>query len=428
MFNRFRPKSKYARNIITLMTGTSLAQAIPIAISPILTRMYSPEEFGLFAFFIALTAIVAVVATGRYELAILLPRNNRDAFHVMLLSIMMSFSISALLFFLVIMLNDQITILLKAPEISQWLYWVPISTMLVGTYQSLTYWSNRKAQYKRLAASRIVQAGSSSLTQLGGGVVFVGSTAGLIGGQVAGQTLSTVLLLRLVYQDDHAIFRSASIRRSIVLAKRYINFPKFLILAHGFNTISSQLPAVVLNVLFSTASAGFYTLTQRVLAAPMTLIANALADVFRQEASHSYRQYGSCLPIYKKTFSRLVKISIIPALIFFVTAPELFGFVFGEKWKVSGEYAQILTPMLFFRFITSPLSSMYMIAEKQKIDLAWQAVLLFLTLLSLLVGYFYSDEKLAIALFSASYSMMYAINGIISFNLAKGGVMLRDDS
>ena len=179
---RLLPQSAYARNVLTLMTGTSLAQAIPIAISPILTRLYSPEEFGCFALYMAVALIASVLVTGRYELAILLPRQDRDALHIAALAIMaLSIAISAVLLLVVLFFAQPIAVLLGDAALAPWLYWVPASTLLLGLYQSLNYWSNRKAQYKRLAISRTVQSGSAALAQLGIG--YAGSGAvGLVGG------------------------------------------------------------------------------------------------------------------------------------------------------------------------------------------------------------------------------------------------------
>ncbi|MBD7960321.1 oligosaccharide flippase family protein [Comamonas sp. Sa2CVA6] len=401
-----------------------MAQAIPIAISPILTRLYSPEEFGRFALYMAVALIASVLVTGRYELAILLPRQDRDALHIAALAMALSIAISAVLLLVVLFLAQPIAVLLGDAALAPWLYWVPASTLLLGLYQSLNYWSNRKAQYKRLAISRTVQSGSAALAQLGSG--YAGSGAvGLVGGQITGQVLATSVLARLIWREDHGLIRTLRPLRSVALAKKYINFPKYLIVAHGFNTASGQMPVLLLSALFNTTAAGFFTLTQRVMAAPMALVAGALGDVFRQEASQAYMRQGQCKAIYQKTFKRLLLISIVPFTIFFFVAPALFAWMFGEQWRVAGEYAQILTPMAFLQFITSPLSSMFMLAEKQKIDLLWQICLLVLVVASFFSGEFFSNEKIALTIFSGSYCLMYGINGIVSYLLAIGRWMAK---
>lgn len=419
MIRKLIPRSSYARNVLTLMTGSALAQAIPVAVSPILTRIYSPEEFGRFALFMALTMIISVVVTGRYELAILLPRKDENALHIAVLAIAISIILSAVLLLVVATMGAPIAAMLGDEDLTQWLYLVPVSTLLLGIYQSLNYWSNRKAHYRRLAVSRTLQGGGIAVSQLGGGWVG-GGAGGLILGQISGQLAATGLLAKLVWSDDRNTFRKLRPLRSLVLARKYINFPKYLILAHGINSVSGQAAILFLSTLFNTATAGFFTLTQRVILAPMVLVAKAMGDVFRQEASRYYIHEGSCKEIYLKTFRRLVLLSAFPFLVFFYLAPTLFNWVFGDEWRVAGEYAQILTPMAFLQFITSPLSSMYMIAEKQKLDLLWQVALLVMIVFAFLLGYLYKDIRLILKLYAGVYCLMYVINGLISYKLAKG--------
>lgn len=420
MLNKLRPKSEFARHVITLMTGTSIAQAIPIAISPILTRLYTPEDFGVFALYMAVASIISVLVTGRYELAIMLPKKDSDAINIVALSAGLSCAISGILLLIIIIFNSQITRLLGAPAVSNWLYFVPVTTLLTGIYQSLNYWSNRKSHYKRMAISRILQNGGTSLGQLGSGYAPVGG-AGLVGGQLVGQALSTAVLARQIYCEDKEFIKKIKNLRVFVLAKKYSKFPKYLIAAHGFNTGSSQMPIILLNTLFSSTVAGFYSLTQRVFGAPMSLVAGAIGDVFRQRASHAYVHQGSCRVIYEESFRKLLVIAVLPFSIFFFVAPSLFEVIFGEPWKESGRYAQILTPMIFLRFVTSPLSAMFIIAQKQIYDLVWQVILFTFVVGALYFGYLSASLNIALIAFSVAYSIMYFANGVISYRLSFGG-------
>lgn len=419
MIKKLLPKSNYAKNILTLMSGTGLAQAIPIAISPILTRIYSPEEFGIFAMYLAITAILSVLITGRYELAIMLPKKDEDAANILGLSVFLSFFVSLLLLVMVFIFGKQISELINMPEIKPWLYWIPASTLLTGIYQSLNYWSNRRAHYSRLAISRVFQSGGTAGGQLGA-AIKTSTSAGLIGGQIFGLLTSTVVLAKLIATDDKKLIRKINKEDALEQCKRYINFPRYLIIAHVFNTASSQMAVMLLNTLFSSVVGGLYMLTQRVLGAPVTLVASALGDVFRQEASHSFAHTGQCKEIYLSTFKNLLIIATPVFLVFYFIAPELFTIIFGEKWREAGEYAQILTPMFYLRFVTSPLSSMFMIAEKQRLDLLWQIFLFLTTTASLVIGYYFDEVKLALLVYMLSYVVMFSINGVMTYKMAKG--------
>ena len=137
MINKFKPKSEFSSNVLTLMTGTTIAQAIPIAISPILTRIYTPEDFGMFALYMSMATIISVIATGRYELAIILPEKDEDAINIMMLSIGITFLVSLITLLIIFIFNAQITLLFGNPNISQWLYFVPLTIVLTGVYQAL---------------------------------------------------------------------------------------------------------------------------------------------------------------------------------------------------------------------------------------------------------------------------------------------------
>lgn len=412
------PSSEFNKNVLTLMTGTTLAQAIPIAISPILTRIYTPEDFGMFALFMSIASIVAIIATGRYELAIMLPKKDEDSINIVVLSILIAFFVSFITFLIVLIFNAQLTDLLKNKEISNWLYFIPLSILLTGVYQSFNYWSNRKKKYKRLASNRIIKSSTIMVSNLGFGLGGFGAS-GLIVGQLAGQGVALTILAKMSLSDNKKIFEKISKSKIINLAKRYINFPKFLIVAHGMNTISLQLPIILLSRFFDSAVVGFFMLSQRVIRLPMSVIAVAIKDVFRQKASYDYANKGVCEQIFIKTFKRLIIISFVPFLIFFFTAPSLFSFIFGHNWRIAGEYAQILTPMFFLGFVVSPLSSVDSITGNQKFDLKWQSSLFVLTLCSLIIGSLY-NVKIALILYSIAYSIMYIIGCIFYYKFSKG--------
>jgi O-antigen/teichoic acid export membrane protein len=162
-------------------------------------------------------------------------------------------------------------------------------------------------------------------------------------------------------------------------------------------------------------------LIQRVIGLPMSVISGSISDVFQQKASYEYAKYGNCNDTFVSTFKKLLFISIVPFAIFYYIAPDLFAFVFSEKWRIAGVYAQILTPMFVLQFITSPLSNMFIVAEKQKIDLYLQVFLFVLILLSFYIGkYIFDDIKITLILFSLAYFIGYIIGVFMTYNFSKG--------
>lgn len=413
LYNKHYKSSEFNRNVLSLMTGTTIAQAIPIAISPILTRIYSPEDFGVFALYMSVALILSVVATGRYELAILLPKKDEEAINIVVLSIIIAICVSLIILFIVFIFNSHITNYLGNQEISKWLYFIPLSILLSGIFQSFNIWSNRNKRYKRLAVTSFVQSGTTSASNVGMG--FSGfESSGLIYSTLIGQTIATTFIGKQIIDKDKNIFKKVKKLQIFALAKRYIKFPKFLVIAHGMNAITGQLPIILLSSMFGATIAGFYMLVQRVVRLPMNLIATSFGNVYRQKASEQYIVHGNCRKVFMDTFKKLFLISFIPFLIFYFISPFIFPFIFGESWRVAGEYAQILTPMFFVQFVTSPISLMFIIANKQDYDLYWQIVFLILVLISFYIS---QNIKNTLWILSIVSIFMYLVAFYYSFVL-----------
>ena len=415
MLKKLKPKSEFSRNVLTLMTGTTIAQAIPIAISPILTRIYTPEDFGVFALYMSVASIVSVIATGRYELAIMLPKKDEDAVNIVALSIIISFFVSFISFLIVFIFNAQITNLLGNQEISNWLYFIPITVLLTGIYQTFNYWLNRKKEYKRLSTSRVVQGATTATTNLGMGFNGFGSS-GLILGNILGQGVATAILGKLIWKEDSYRLNEIKKLKIFVMGRRYVKFPKYDVLASLSNVSSHQITHILFNTIFNSTIAGYYYFTQRLLGLPITFISSVIADVFRQTATLEYQLHNNAKQIYISTFKKLFILSFFPSLFLFFYAVDLFVFIFGDMWKIAGEYTQILVPMLFLRFISSPLSFMLYIGGKQHMNLLGNGLFLFLTLASF---YFSHSPLETIYFLSYAYSCIYIVYLYISAKIAK---------
>jgi len=360
------------------MTGTTIAQAIPIAISPILTRIYTPEDFGVFALFIAITAVFGSIANGRYELAIMLPKKDEDAINIFALGFIITTFISLLLLILVLIFQDKIVDILKNEDIRVWLYFVPIAVFFAGFYNILNYFNNRKKQYKDLAKATILKSIVLAIVQLSIGFIKQGAT-GLISGTIISQFFANTKLLTNIIKDKVLISKISKVK-IIALAKRYKDFPKFSMWAGLANTLLSSLTNILISFFYGIATLGFYSLVQRVLGMPSALIGGAIGQVFFQEATKEKQQTGRAIKSFNSTVKKLIIIGVLSFGILFFIVEDLFTFVFGEEWRIAGVYAQIILPLYLMRFISSTVSSINIIFEKQKIGLYINFLLLFSTL------------------------------------------------
>jgi len=422
MFHRLKPKSEFSRNVLTLMTGATIAQAIPIAISPILTRIYTPEDFGLFALYMSVASIISVVATGSYEHAIMLPVKDEDAINIVALSMGISFFVSFIALMIVFIFNRQLTILLGNPEISFWLYFIPIIILLTGLYQSFNYWSNRKKQYKRLSTNKIIQSTTQASTNLSMGLNGFGS-AGLILSAILGQGVATFILGRLIFKEDRKIIKKIKRVKIIALAKKYIDFLKFSTFSSASNSLSYNLFSILLSRVFSISILGFYSLIFRILTLPSTLIGSSISQVYFEESTRQKKLYGNNKNIFLATMKKLFIISALVYFPMYLYIKELVVFVFGSDWRISGEIAYILIPLMFIRFISSIMNSTLTTYEKQKSALLINLSLALMVIVLFLVTYINDfDIYTFFYMYMIVMSILYTLYLVYYYYLAKGEV------
>ncbi len=399
MLNKLKPKSEFSRNVLTLMTGTTIAQAIPIAISPVLTRIYTPEDFGMFALYMSVASIISVIATGRYEMAIMLPKEDEDAVNIVALSIIISFFVSFISLAIVFFFNAQITILLGNPEISNWLYFIPITVLLTGFYQSFNYWSNRKKQYKRLATNRVMRSGTTAVVNMSMGFGGFGSS-GLILGGVLGQGVATSALGRMVWREDKGLLENISKLKMFAMMRKYKKLPMFNLPNAVIDGFRLSGISILIAKFFTTATLGQFALAWKIVQTPMSLIGSSLSQVFFQKISSAN----------KSDLNSLVKIFIIKAslialpifLIIYFFAVDIFIFIFGENWKLAGEIASVMTPWLFLNFITSPISTLFIVLNRQDTILIFSIIYM---LVPLSIIYFLKELDFLVVLNYVSISM-----------------------
>lgn len=408
MLQKLNLKSEFSRNVLTLMTGTTIAQAIPIAISPILTRIYTPEDFGVFALFISLVSILSVVASGRYELAIMLPRKDENAIHIAILAIAISLTISILFFLVFWIFNQEITNLLGNENISNWLYWIPVSIFMTSLYQSLNFLNIRHKQYNNVAKSKVIQSGVLSVASVTMGYSMF-NKIGLISGQMIGQLFASGYLTYRTVTNEAFVFKRLNKLKIVSLAKRYREFPKIVTLTGLLNTSSVHAPIIILTSIFNLKIIGFYSFAHRILSLPIGLIAISVGQVFFQEMS-AKKLLKDRSHLFEKTLLKLLKIASPIFAFVMIFGDKIFSFIFGKEWIVAGEYAQIISLWLFFVFIISPLTQVYNILEEQRVFLKLNFLSFSLRIISLLLGgLYFQDILITLYLFVGSGVLVWVI-------------------
>lgn len=418
MFKKLFPSSQFGKNVLMILTGSSIAQAIPLAVSPILTRLYEPEDFGVFALYVSIVGILSIFATGRFEMAIMLPKDKSEVRALSKLIIILNLSISVLLLIVIIIFNKQISELLGSDGISYFLYFIPLSVLLVGFYQLVSTLLVRDKLFKQTAMNKILFSGSNVSCQLSHGLLFSGSF-GLLLGNVIGYLVAISSVLKSKVINYYLFFKEKD--SSLLVAKKYIQFPKYDVPSVFVNVLANQAPVLGISRFFGMELLGFYSFTYKTLMQPISLISKSVLEVFKQKATEDYNEQGNCKGIFLSTLKNLALVGFVPFLILFFIAPSLFAFVFGDKWVIAGELAQIMTPMFYLNFVVGPLSYTFFIVGQQKKNLFWQFILLIFSVIAISIGVFYDDFYLAIGLFSLVYSVIYIIYLLYAYQFSKGG-------
>jgi O-antigen/teichoic acid export membrane protein len=393
-------KSDFVKNVVVLMSGTALAQALQFAVSPVLSRLFEPSAFGLLGVFLATKSIVSVVSAAKYELSIVLPERDEVAANLFVLAVGIVCLVSTFVLIGVVIARAEISTLLGEPRLAPYLWWLSPMVLAAGLYQVLNYWATRKKHYSRLSISQGIRSVGVAGTQVPAGYFRTGPT-GLIGGQVAGQVLATVALgVQILREDWKQIRDSVSIKIIKKGAFKHKNFLKFTAPQDLINSISQNAPSYLLVYFFNSSTVGYYWLTKRLLRASSRLIGKAVRKVFYQRASEKYNNGESIYNILVKVTVSLMVIAGIPVVVVVLFGPELFKIIFGSDWYRAGIFSRWMAIWTLFQFANVPSIMTVYILEKQKYLLLFETVLAIGRVSSIPIGYLVGDDVTAIMLFS----------------------------
>jgi O-antigen/teichoic acid export membrane protein len=411
------PKGAFARGVSVLVGGTAAAQILLILAAPLLTRLYTPEDFGLLAVYSSLLALIGVIASLRYEQAIPLPEDDVEAANVTILSLLCTVTNAALVAVSIYFLGATIARALGVDGLAKYLWLLPVGIVLSGAYTVFNYWAIRKKQFAIIAETNIRQALSTIVIQIA--AYKIGGLALLLG-QVTGQSVGTRSLAKSALSMQ--AFRQISwggMRHALV---RYQHFPIYGSWAGLVNTAGHQLPLIMFAAFFGAAAAGAYALANRVLLLPANMIGSAIGNVFLSHAPSAKRE-GNLKEHFVKLQDRLIQVGLPPAVFLIVIAPQLFDIFFGREWRIAGEFAQFLVFGVFFAFVVSPLSTIFAVLEKQRLGLYLQLFLFGARLSAIFVGVWLSDLMIGVMCFSIGSVIGYLAYVVALSSLTNSGLL-----
>lgn len=416
-------KNSFFLNVASVATGAAASQAVALLALPILTRLYSPAQFGVLGVYAGILAVLSVVVCLRFENAIPLPKTDRAASHVAFLALLVAVLIAALTGISLMVFRGLLSF--NNSEMGEAYF----SLLLVagvfgsGLYQIGNYWSVRSRRFDVIGKTRFQQTVVGCIAQLSFGYMGFGAI-GLIVGQLLSQVSGFVSL-------GWDVFFKIKKNKYIYFKRKYISwvferfkrFPFFDTPAAILNATSSQAPLILFAALFSPELAGFYALSTKVLSAPLSLIGSSISQVLIPRIVEG-RANGEASKTMYKTFRALASISALPFAVFFVVAPTVFSSLFGHVWRDAGTVAAWTALWVAFQFVYAPISVYLLCVEAQFLNMCIQAVLFALRLGALALSFYIGQGVDPVVVYSIVSIFCYLMALIVLLRFSGVSVIL----
>ncbi len=371
-------------------SGTALAQAIALAFAPVITRLYDPAQFGLFGSFMALAAVFSPITALTYPIAIVLPKDDRDANGIAHLSLYIALGLAVSVAIIIILVGDSILEILELQTIQSYILLLPLTMFFVAWLQVNQQWIIRNEQFQVKAKiavlqSFIVNAAKSAIGMVNplGVVLIVIATLG--------SALHAVMLnfgLRK-YNTSNFVEKGNSEFNSLMdLARKYKDFPLYRAPLQLVNNVTVSIPILILSAFFGAAAAGFFVLSVKILNKPTEMIGKSVADVFYPHVANRAKAHRDITPLIIKSTIVLFAIGLPFCIIIVVFGPVLFSFIFGQEWYVAGEYARWISVWMLFVLVNKPSIRAIPVISKQKSFLIITIIARVIAIATMFAGYY----------------------------------------
>lgn len=359
----------FLKAVSVLVGGTAFAQLIGLICLPILTRLYSPEDYSILGVYIAIVSILSVIACLRLEIAIPIAEKDEDAKSLLIISLIVNIIFVIILYLLLLLFYPLLKNFLIIQQLSMWIWFIPLGVLMSGLYSTLQYWSTRRKNFKDIAQTRMTQAifGNSISLAIG---VNSGGIGGLVIGQLFNFSGGLLKLGKSTYQDIRKVENTTNLKETLY---KYKNFPRYSTFEALANISAIQLPLIIIASFIVGPEVGYLMLAMKVLGIPMGLIGRAMSQVYLSHAPEYYKKnqlYSYTVSILKKIF----KIVVVPFVLLAILSPYIFDFIFGKEWNGLGKYILIMIPWYFMQIISSPVSMALHIVDSQKAALSLQVL------------------------------------------------------
>lgn len=398
--------SEVGRHILTVFSGTFVAQVFSFLILPFLAILYTPVEMGIRGVFLAVHATFAIAMNGGYELAIMLPEKDEETNRLLGLSLVLALVLSLFIASLMALLGSWFWKFIETPELIAWQYLLVLSLLFEGLNQPLRIYVNRFKHYKVLTYSKMAQPMVGGLCMLALGYLGWGFE-GLVLGGVIGQLAAMLILVGdgFLILKKYPINWSPGALRGVAIT--YQDFPKKGMGSGWLNVLSSQLPMYILPATFGKEVTGHFHLAQKALMMPFAMVGKAVGDVFYEQASKAKaRGQKSLERLTRQTFKYLGLGALIPAVLVMAFAPAVVNWFPDPEWHAAGGYMRWLMPWVYTTLLAIPLSFIMDVERRLGFQLLYQVASFVVRALALFLGAMYLSATGEVILYSLTCAFL----------------------
>jgi O-antigen/teichoic acid export membrane protein len=406
LLNRFR-ESEFWRNVAVLAGSTAIGQLLSVIITPFVTRLYKPEDFGLVAVYTSMSGFIAAVVCLSYQYAILPPDEDLDAANVLALCLLLAVGFSVVTVPVIYFWRGDIAGRLGEPRLACYLWLLPLSTLFIGFYKTFNFWATRREAFSHVAKTDLSRSIGSVIAKLGLGILGF-RPLGLFIGVIMSEGIGMGSLLRLAWLRDQQIFRLVTFSGIKREFRRYVRFPLFTTPTALVNAAGTNLPVMLLATLYGTQVTGWFSLAHRLIIIPTTLVGAAVGRVYLGKiTSLVHTNPEEMYVFFIKTVKRLIFISILLGFSFIVGGAFFIPLLFGREWNETGVYLQLLSFSFIAGFVATPVSQIFSLLERQDLAFFWN-IIRFIVVTTSLCGakLLELSARLAILLFSVSMMLV----------------------
>ena len=375
---------------LTLLSGAGIVMVIGYLALGVITRLYLPSELGIGKYFVTVMTLVGSIASLRYEDALMLPKEDKDAAVLIWLSAMVMF-ISAALLALLSLWSSEIAGILDFPAIAPYLPLVPVTLICMRSGRIAEFWLVRKRAFRHISAGHVSLTVSMVTARIGFGLPPIhANEAGHIGGFILGHIVSSGLFIWMALRRSASAIRAAlSWKRMFQAAVRYRRFALFSTPSSMISAFMGHIVVLLIPFFFSTTVAedalGFYGIAFAAIGIPISYVARSVAHPFFISAAEAQLS-GNLASISSLVHRRLIMISLFPVLAVMLAGPDFFELWLGGPHRQTGIYAAYIAPWLVLGATVSPLTRVYDVMERQRLDFMMALLMLVCLSLALILG------------------------------------------